>query len=161
MAADAADTSPVWQVSATYAHAGETRTVSADAWASVTGEPVLSPGSMSATADSENGSSGSGEGPVANVLDGDAGTIWHTDYTASQGRTARRRPMTGRAGGPLPAGAGRLRTRWRGGGQSNVSTYSSGGPSSGRSRRAIRSPKRSSSSTVRVLSPGCSSGPGT
>ncbi|WP_256976214.1 endo-alpha-N-acetylgalactosaminidase family protein [Streptomyces sp. CS113] len=82
--ADPAGTSPVWQVSATYAHAGETRTVSADARASVTDEPVLSPGSMSATADSENGSSGSGEGPVANVLDGDAGTIWHTDYTASQ-----------------------------------------------------------------------------
>lgn len=82
--ADTNDTSPAWKVTATYAHAGATRTVSADARAAVADAPVLSPGSMTATADSENLSSGAGEGPVSNVLDGDAGTIWHTDYTASQ-----------------------------------------------------------------------------
>jgi endo-alpha-N-acetylgalactosaminidase len=35
---------------------------------------------MTATADSENATSGSAEGPASNVLDGDAGTIWHTQY---------------------------------------------------------------------------------
>ncbi|MGC0413109.1 hypothetical protein RKD31_006352 [Streptomyces sp. SAI-163] len=79
-----ADTSATWKVTATYAHAGATRTVASEARAAVTAEPVLAPGSITATADSENGSSGAGEGPVSNVLDGDAGTIWHTDYTASQ-----------------------------------------------------------------------------
>ncbi|MFE0419137.1 discoidin domain-containing protein [Streptomyces tendae] len=78
------DASPAWQVTATYARAGATRTVSSDARATVTEGPVLPPGSMTATADSENGSSGAAEGPVSNVLDGDAGTIWHTDYTASR-----------------------------------------------------------------------------
>ncbi|NHI11298.1 hypothetical protein STPH2_6667 [Streptomyces sp. KO7888] len=82
--ADTTDTSPTWKVSATYAHAGATKTVSVDGGAALTDEPVLAPGSMTATADSENTSSGAGEGPVSNVLDGDAGTIWHTDYTASQ-----------------------------------------------------------------------------
>ncbi|MFE5256857.1 endo-alpha-N-acetylgalactosaminidase family protein [Streptomyces coelicoflavus] len=82
--ADATDTSPDWTVTATYAHAGATKTVSADGGAALTDEPVLAPGSMTATADSENTSSGAAEGPVSNVLDGDAGTIWHTDYTASQ-----------------------------------------------------------------------------
>ncbi|MFC7015164.1 endo-alpha-N-acetylgalactosaminidase family protein [Streptomyces viridiviolaceus] len=81
--ADAAGTTPAWKATATYAHAGATRTVSADARATVTTEPVLSPGSMTASADSENRSSGPGEGPASNVLDGDAGTIWHTDYTDS------------------------------------------------------------------------------
>ncbi|MGX1510224.1 endo-alpha-N-acetylgalactosaminidase family protein [Streptomyces collinus] len=83
-AAGPADTSPAWQVTATYARAGATLTVSSEARATVTEEPVLPPGAMTATADSENGSSGAAEGPVSNVLDGDAGTIWHTDYTASQ-----------------------------------------------------------------------------
>ncbi|MFK0068745.1 endo-alpha-N-acetylgalactosaminidase family protein [Streptomyces sp. NPDC091046] len=78
------DTSPTWQVTATYAHAGATRTVTSDARAAVTAEPVIAPGSTTATADSENASSGAAEGPVTNVLDGDPGTIWHTDYTASQ-----------------------------------------------------------------------------
>ncbi|MEV7794357.1 endo-alpha-N-acetylgalactosaminidase family protein [Streptomyces sp. NPDC087512] len=81
--AGAAGTAPVWQATATYAHGGATKTVSAQARASVTTEPLLSPGSMTATADSENRSSGAGEGPVANVLDGDPGTIWHTDYTGT------------------------------------------------------------------------------
>ncbi|GJF25689.1 endo-alpha-N-acetylgalactosaminidase family protein [Streptomyces sp. HO565] len=81
--AGAAGTTATWQATATYAHAGATKTVSADARAAVTTEPLLSPGSMTATADSENGSSGDGEGPVSNVLDGDPGTIWHTDYTGT------------------------------------------------------------------------------
>ncbi|MET9824989.1 endo-alpha-N-acetylgalactosaminidase family protein [Streptomyces sp. NPDC006349] len=82
--AGSAETSPAWKVTAAYAHGGDTKTVSADARAAVTDEPVVPPGSTTATADSENTSSGDGEGPVSNVLDGDAGTIWHTDYTASQ-----------------------------------------------------------------------------
>ncbi|MEU5464273.1 discoidin domain-containing protein [Streptomyces althioticus] len=57
--------------------------MTADARATVTTEPLLPPGSMTATADSENRSSGPGEGPVSNVLDGDPATIWHTDYTGS------------------------------------------------------------------------------
>lgn len=78
--ADAAGTSPSWKVTAAYANSGETKQVSADARASVPTAPVLSPGLMKATTDSEHLSSGSGEGPVSNVLDGDPGTIWHTDY---------------------------------------------------------------------------------
>ncbi|MEW1602043.1 endo-alpha-N-acetylgalactosaminidase family protein [Streptomyces sp. NPDC093808] len=81
--ADAAGATPAWQVSATYAHEGATKAVTADARATVTTEPLLPPGSMTATADSENRSSGPGEGPVSNVLDGDPATIWHTDYTGS------------------------------------------------------------------------------
>ncbi|MFJ7895389.1 endo-alpha-N-acetylgalactosaminidase family protein [Streptomyces anthocyanicus] len=82
--AGTAGTSATWQVTAAYAHEGATRTVSTGARAAVTDEPVLAPASTTATADSENTSSGASEGPVSNVLDGDAGTIWHTDYTTSQ-----------------------------------------------------------------------------
>ncbi|WP_405192046.1 endo-alpha-N-acetylgalactosaminidase family protein [Streptomyces anthocyanicus] len=82
--AGTAGTSATWQVTAAYAHEGATRTVSSGARAAVTDEPVLAPASTTATADSENTSSGAAEGPVSNVLDGDAGTIWHTDYTTSQ-----------------------------------------------------------------------------
>lgn len=82
--AGTAGTSATWQVTAAYAHEGATRTVSTGARAAVTDEPVLAPASTTATADSENTSSGASEGPVSNVLDGDVGTIWHTDYTTSQ-----------------------------------------------------------------------------
>ncbi|GAB3976438.1 endo-alpha-N-acetylgalactosaminidase family protein [Actinoallomurus acanthiterrae] len=78
-----AGTSVAWKAMAVYDNAGVTKTVSADARASVATVPVLSPSSMTATADSENLSSGPAEGPVSNVLDGDPGTIWHTDYTNS------------------------------------------------------------------------------
>ena len=37
-------------------------------------------GSMTATADSQEQYAGPSEGPVENVLDGDLGTIWHTQY---------------------------------------------------------------------------------
>ncbi|MFF4792724.1 endo-alpha-N-acetylgalactosaminidase family protein [Streptomyces sp. NPDC001276] len=79
--ASAAGTSATWKATAVYADSGVTKTVSADARAAVSTVPVLSPGSMTATADSENLSSGPAEGPVSNVLDGDPGTIWHTDYS--------------------------------------------------------------------------------
>ncbi|WP_018569725.1 endo-alpha-N-acetylgalactosaminidase family protein [Streptomyces sp. PsTaAH-124] len=82
--AGAAGTPAAWKATAVYDEAGATKTVSADARAAVASEPVLSPGSMTASADSENLSSGAAEGPVSNVLDGDPGTIWHTDYTKSE-----------------------------------------------------------------------------
>ncbi|GGP87756.1 endo-alpha-N-acetylgalactosaminidase family protein [Streptosporangium pseudovulgare] len=81
--ASAAGTSATWKVTAVYADAGVTKTASADARATVATTPVLAPSSMTATADSENLSSGPAEGPVSNVLDGEPGTIWHTDYTDS------------------------------------------------------------------------------
>ena len=82
--AGAAGTSAAWKATAAYTNGGAVKTVSADAKATVATEPVLSPSSMTATADSENLSSGPAEGPVSNVLDGDPGTIWHTDYTDSE-----------------------------------------------------------------------------
>ncbi|MFB7599073.1 endo-alpha-N-acetylgalactosaminidase family protein [Streptomyces sp. NPDC056160] len=81
--AGAAGTSATWKATAVYTGSGVSKTVSAQARATVASEPLLSPGSMRAGADSENLSSGPAEGPVANVLDGDPGTIWHTDYTDS------------------------------------------------------------------------------
>ncbi|MFE0924602.1 endo-alpha-N-acetylgalactosaminidase family protein [Streptomyces mutabilis] len=77
----AAGTTATWKATALYDDSGVTKTVTARAGAAVSDVPVLSPSSMTATADSENRSSGSAEGPVGNVLDGDPGTIWHTDYT--------------------------------------------------------------------------------
>ncbi|MEU6853988.1 endo-alpha-N-acetylgalactosaminidase family protein [Actinacidiphila alni] len=82
--AGAAGTSASWKVTAGYTNGGAAKSVSADAKATVATRAVLSPGSMTATADSENLSSGAAEGPVSNVLDGDPGTIWHTDYTDSE-----------------------------------------------------------------------------
>ncbi|WP_069465577.1 endo-alpha-N-acetylgalactosaminidase family protein, partial [Actinacidiphila rubida] len=79
--AGAAGTSATWQAVAAYTDDGAAKSVSADAKATVATRAVLSPSTMTATADSENLSSGPAEGPVGNVLDGDPGTIWHTDYT--------------------------------------------------------------------------------
>jgi endo-alpha-N-acetylgalactosaminidase len=79
--ASAAGTSAQWKATATYTNDGAGKSVSADAKATVATRAVLSPSTMTATADSENLSSGPAEGPVGNVLDGDPGTIWHTDYT--------------------------------------------------------------------------------
>jgi len=81
--ASAAGTSASLSVVATYANDCVTKSVTGAAKTTVSDRPMLSPGSMTATADSENLSSGAGEGPVGNVLDGDPGTIWHTDYTNS------------------------------------------------------------------------------
>ncbi|MGW4274602.1 endo-alpha-N-acetylgalactosaminidase family protein [Streptomyces seoulensis] len=78
---DAAGATAAWRTTATYDNAGATKTVSTDSRAAVSDIPVLSPGSMTATADSENSSSGAAEGPASNVLDGATDTIWHTDYT--------------------------------------------------------------------------------
>ncbi|MFA3877830.1 endo-alpha-N-acetylgalactosaminidase family protein [Streptomyces sp. MMCC 100] len=77
----AAGTTATWRTTAVYDNAGATKTVAAGSRAAVSDVPLLSPGSMTASADSENRSSGAGEGPVSNVLDGAADTIWHTDYT--------------------------------------------------------------------------------
>jgi endo-alpha-N-acetylgalactosaminidase len=79
----AAAGSATWRATATYTADGA-KSVGANAAATVAARPLLSPGSMTATADSENLSSGPAEGPVGNVLDGDPGTIWHTDYTEQE-----------------------------------------------------------------------------
>ncbi|MCI9889527.1 discoidin domain-containing protein [Micrococcales bacterium 31B] len=55
------------------------KSVSTGIAASVSDRATLLPSLMKATADSEN--PGGAEGPVANVLDSNPGTIWHTDYT--------------------------------------------------------------------------------
>ncbi len=79
--ASAAGTAVALQVKGTYFNTCVTKTVTADLLLNVSDRPVLAPSSMTATASSENLTSGSAEGPVSNVLDGDAGTIWHTNYT--------------------------------------------------------------------------------
>jgi endo-alpha-N-acetylgalactosaminidase len=76
----AAGTSVSVQAVGTYFNDCATKTVTADALLNVSSTAVLAPNGMSATADSENTTSGSAEGPVSNVLDGDPGTIWHTQY---------------------------------------------------------------------------------
>lgn len=81
--ASAAGAAATFTVEADYTNECATKSVSGQVKAAVSDRPMLSPGSMTATADSENRSSGAGEGPVGNVLDGDPDTIWHTDYTAS------------------------------------------------------------------------------
>lgn len=81
--ASAAGSGATFTVGATYANDCVEKTVSGQVKTTVSDRPMLSPGSMTATADSENLSSGAGEGPVGNVLDGDIDTIWHTDYTNS------------------------------------------------------------------------------
>ncbi len=58
--------------------------MSADAKATVATQPLLSPSSMTATADSANESSGPAEGPAANVLDGDPGTIWDSEWSTTE-----------------------------------------------------------------------------
>ncbi|MHC6219459.1 endo-alpha-N-acetylgalactosaminidase family protein [Arthrobacter sp. MMS24-S77] len=65
---------------ATYFNNCATKTVDSDSNLRVGTQPTVSTSSMTATADSENLTSGAGEGPVGNVLDGDAGSIWHTQY---------------------------------------------------------------------------------
>ncbi|WP_226656716.1 endo-alpha-N-acetylgalactosaminidase family protein [Leifsonia sp. LS1] len=81
--ASAGGTTAMLGIETTYVNDCVTKSVSAQAKTVVSERPMLSPGSMTATADSENLSSGAGEGPVGNVLDGDPDTIWHTDYTNS------------------------------------------------------------------------------
>lgn len=78
--AGAAGTSAVIHPSATYFNNCTTKTVDSDSNLSVSGQAMVPASSMTATADSENLDSGPGEGPVANVLDGDLGSIWHTQY---------------------------------------------------------------------------------
>lgn len=82
--ASAAGKTADFTVTAKYFNDCVTKTVKSNVSATVSERAMLSPGSMTATADSENLSSGPGEGPVGNVLDGNPSTIWHTDYTNSQ-----------------------------------------------------------------------------
>ncbi len=64
----------------TYFNKCATKTVGANSAVEVTKRAVVPPASITATADSENSSP---ERPVTNVLDGDPGTLWHTNYTGS------------------------------------------------------------------------------
>jgi endo-alpha-N-acetylgalactosaminidase len=78
--ASAAGTSVVLHPSGTYFNDCATKTVSSDATANVGTIPIVPTTSMTASADSENLTSGPGEGPAANVLDGDTSTIWVSQY---------------------------------------------------------------------------------
>ncbi|WP_426997466.1 endo-alpha-N-acetylgalactosaminidase family protein [Pseudarthrobacter sp. N5] len=78
---DSAGTNYVLHPSGTYFNDCATKTVSADSNISVGTSVVVATASMTATADSENLPTGPVEGPVSNVLDGDPGTLWVSDYT--------------------------------------------------------------------------------
>ncbi|MGA7206491.1 MAG: endo-alpha-N-acetylgalactosaminidase family protein [Specibacter sp.] len=78
--ASASGTAAVIHPSATYFNNCSTKTVDSDSNLAVSSQAMVPTSSMTATADSENLDSGPGEGPVANVLDGDLGSIWHTQY---------------------------------------------------------------------------------
>lgn len=78
--AAAAGTATSIHPSATYSNNCATKTVDSDSNLRVGTQPIVPTSSMTATADSENLTSGTGEGPVGNVLDGDPGSIWHTQY---------------------------------------------------------------------------------
>ncbi|WP_218062911.1 endo-alpha-N-acetylgalactosaminidase family protein [Arthrobacter sp. SDTb3-6] len=78
--AGAAGTSAVIHPAATYFNDCATKTVDSDSNLAVGSKAMVPPSSMTASADSENMTTGPGAGPVANVLDGDASTIWHTEW---------------------------------------------------------------------------------
>ncbi|PYI66770.1 hypothetical protein CVV68_13115 [Arthrobacter livingstonensis] len=78
--ASASGTAAVIHPSATYFNNCTTKTVDSDSNLAVATQAMVPTSSMTATADSQNLDSGPGEGPVANVLDGDLGSIWHTQY---------------------------------------------------------------------------------
>ncbi|WP_460938453.1 discoidin domain-containing protein [Phycicoccus ginsengisoli] len=78
--AAAAGTSADLRPTATYFHRCTTKSVSTSSTLTVATRAMVPTESMTATADSEEKNAGPSEGPVANVLDGDLGTIWHTQY---------------------------------------------------------------------------------
>ncbi|WP_125609845.1 endo-alpha-N-acetylgalactosaminidase family protein [Specibacter cremeus] len=78
--AGAAGTTTVIHPAATYFNNCATKTVDSDSNLAVSSQAMVPTSAMTATADSENLDSGPGEGPAANVLDGDPSTIWHTQY---------------------------------------------------------------------------------
>ncbi|MFC6706461.1 endo-alpha-N-acetylgalactosaminidase family protein [Flexivirga alba] len=77
---DAAGTSAPITPSATYFNNCATKTADTTATLTVATQSTIPTSAMTATADSENLTSGAAEGPVGNVLDGDPNTIWHTEY---------------------------------------------------------------------------------
>jgi len=78
--AGSAGTTAAIHPSATYFNDCATKTVDSDSNLAVATRAMVPTSGMTATADSQNMDSGPAEGPAANVLDGDAGTIWHTQY---------------------------------------------------------------------------------
>ena len=64
----------------TYLNQCATKTARTSTTFVVTGRAMVPTGAMTATADSQEQYAGPSEGPVANALDGDPGTIWHTQY---------------------------------------------------------------------------------
>ncbi|RAN78113.1 hypothetical protein B5P43_17575 [Bacillus sp. SRB_336] len=78
--AGAAGTTALIHPAATYFNNCSTKTVDSDSNLAVGSKAMVPTSSMTASADSANLTSGPAEGPAANVLDGDGGTIWHTQY---------------------------------------------------------------------------------
>jgi endo-alpha-N-acetylgalactosaminidase len=68
----------------TYFDGCMTRTATGTVTVRVTADAVVNPNTMTASADSQQASSGS-EGPASNVLDGNPSTIWHTNWTVNVG----------------------------------------------------------------------------
>jgi len=77
---DAAGSSEPITPVATYFNDCATKTTDTTATFTVATEATIPTSAMTATADSQNLTSGAAEGPVGNVLDGDLTTIWHTEY---------------------------------------------------------------------------------
>ncbi len=78
--AGAAGTTAVIHPAAVYFNECATKSVDSDSNLHVATAAMVPTSAMTASADSQNLDSGPGEGPVANVLDGDLGSIWHTQY---------------------------------------------------------------------------------
>lgn len=78
--ARAAGSTALIHPAATYFNNCVTKTVDSDSNLSVSSRAMVPTSGMKAGADSENLDSGPAEGPAANVLDGDLGTIWHSQY---------------------------------------------------------------------------------
>ncbi|WP_427016855.1 discoidin domain-containing protein [Pseudarthrobacter sp. P1] len=81
--AAAAGSTTLIHPAASYFNNCGTKTVDSDSNLRVGTQAIVPTSSMTATADSQNLDSGPGEGPVGNVLDGDLGSIWHTQYDPS------------------------------------------------------------------------------
>jgi endo-alpha-N-acetylgalactosaminidase len=77
---DAKGTSVDLTPAATYFNQCATKTATTTTTFTVASRAMVPTGAMTATADSQEQYAGPSEGPVANVLDGDLSTIWHTQY---------------------------------------------------------------------------------
>ncbi|WP_298037300.1 endo-alpha-N-acetylgalactosaminidase family protein [uncultured Microbacterium sp.] len=81
--ADAAGTSARIGISATYLADCDVRTTAVTVNADVASRARIPNGQISVTASSEETAAGAKEGPAELLLDGDASTIWHTQYNGA------------------------------------------------------------------------------